>query len=349
MIYLVCQDWLNTSNNHAGIKYLCNKLVEMYPQTYCTMSNPDTLPPEAKRPHNPILKKIQYWKAMIYHRRNLKIIFNEICSNIRSGDIIFLMEYMEVFYPMNMLAKKLKKTLPHNELYVMVHLVPARLNKDFRSDAKFNRWLSSVDKIVTLGHSLTDYLTMRGIPKNKIVTTFHYVDDYYFNNQALKVGEKVQVIVMGAQMRNISLLSKVVADNPDTRFVICQGLCDLSSYFPEAKNVQLIPFVAEKDLRKLMKESDISLNIMKDTIGSNVVVTSLAMGLAMICSDVGSIHDYCSSENTFFCDNDDPHDFSKAISILTHDKALLLSMKDSARNAARNFTIEKFHADLCKI
>ena len=36
MIYLICQDWSNTSNNHAGIKYLCNQIQEMYPESYKT-------------------------------------------------------------------------------------------------------------------------------------------------------------------------------------------------------------------------------------------------------------------------------------------------------------------------
>lgn len=30
MNYLICQDWTNTSNNHAGIKYLCLQLEEKY-------------------------------------------------------------------------------------------------------------------------------------------------------------------------------------------------------------------------------------------------------------------------------------------------------------------------------
>lgn len=349
MIYLINQDWYNTSNNHAGIKYLCNKLAEMHPQTYRAISNPAVLPPAAKRPRNKILRKIQYWYAMISHRKNLQLIFNEISSNITPNDKIILMEYMEILYPMNTLAKKLKKTLPNNELYAMIHLVPARLNNDFKSDDKFKGWLSHVDKVLTLGHSLTDYLIARGIAKEKIVTTFHYVDEYYFNNRTLEVGNPVQIIAMGSQMRNISLLSKVVEATPEANFVICQGFNDLSSYFTGSNNVRLIPFVSEDELRSLMAESDISLNVMEDTIGSNVIVTSLAMGLALVCSDVGSIHDYCSDENTIFCDNRKPEEFSAAISKLCRDKKLLISMKESARVAANSFAIEKFHCFLLGI
>lgn len=30
-IYLVCQTWSNTKNNHAGILYLCNQLAAINP------------------------------------------------------------------------------------------------------------------------------------------------------------------------------------------------------------------------------------------------------------------------------------------------------------------------------
>ncbi|UVV76520.1 glycosyltransferase family 4 protein [Bacteroides fragilis] len=50
-----------------------------------------------------------------------------------------------------------------------------------------------------------------------------------------------------------------------------------------------------------MNKADVSLNIMKDTIGSNVIVTSMAMGLAMVVSDVGSIRDYVDESNGLFC------------------------------------------------
>ena len=129
-------------------------------------------------------------------------------------------------------------------------------------------------------------------------------------------------------------------------FVICQGLSDMSSYFCGCKNVRLIPFVSEIELRQLMMESDVSLNVMEDTVGSNVVVTSLAMGLAMICSDVGSIRDYCTEENSVFCDNADPDSFSRAVQKLSLNRDVLNKMRQSSQNMARKFSIANFHCNL---
>lgn len=48
-----------------------------------------------------------------------------------------------------------------------------------------------------------------------------------------------------------------------------------------------------------MAKADLSLNVMEDTVGSNVITTSMAMGLGLIVTDVGSIRDYCDESNAF--------------------------------------------------
>ena len=148
-------------------------------------------------------------------------------------------------------------------------------------------------------------------------------------------------------MRNTKLLLQIVLSNPDIHFYICQGLHNLSSVFT-TPNVTLIPFVEESELRNYMYNSDISLNVMYDTIGSNVIVTSMGMGLGMICSDVGSIRDYCDENNTIFCNSLD--DFNNALNLLTSDSAKLESFRKSAYMKAKgSFSIENFYRDIMKI
>ena len=67
---------------------------------------------------------------------------------------------------------------------------------------------------------------------------------------------------------------------------------------------------------------DIALLLAKE--GAKVVVTSMAMGLAMVVSDVGSIHDYCDDSNAIFCKNTD--DFCEAITALSNDRNRLKEM-----------------------
>lgn len=339
MIYLICQDWSNTSNNHAGIKYLCNTLGKKYPNKFKSIVIP-AFWDDTKSSKNRIVQKLQKIIVRYRHRLYVNGIVKKDLHSLSTDDKVILMEYMELFYPMLWFVKTLKQKFPSLAIEVMVHLVPAKLTKSFPKPHTFNAWIDPVDKIYTLGHSLSDYLVSRGTDANKIVTTFHYVDDYYYNERPVRNNTKIQVIAMGNQMRNVKLLKAIVEANPNVNFTICQGVSDMREYFGSHKNVELIPFVEENVLRQYMQRADISLNAMEDTIGSNVIVTSLAMGLAMLCSDVGSIRDYCDEDNCIFCNS--VEDFSRALDYLNKDRDRLSCMQTSAYKKSLSLSIDHF-------
>lgn len=348
MIYLICQDWYNTSNNHAGIKYLCKQLENMYPENFRCIVFPDF----NSKLNNTILSNIHIYRSIVFryaklkHKFYQKKIFSFLKREIIAGDRIILMEYLDKSYPMYKFANNISYKIPNINIYGMVHLVPEKIELKFKTKQELDKWLKPITKILTLGHSLTEYFIRRGVDESKIITTFHYVDSFYYNISPIRNHKKIKVIAMGNQMRNITLLKKIVIANPDVDFIICQGVVNMLQYFKEQKNVKLIPFVEEKLLRQYMQEADISLNVMKDTIGSNVIVTSLAMGLAMICSEVGSIKDYCDETNTIFCDNNNTEDFSNAISFLNNNPEILERMQQSATIKAKRFSIRQFANDL---
>ena len=344
MKYLICQDWKNTSGNHAGMLYLGKKMQEFSPceiTTFCIDDYRSML-----RASNILINHLNMKKALILFKRRKKEIQFELENILKPGDEVLLMEYLELLYPMNDLAYWIKETFPDIKLSVIIHLVPEKLDKAFPKD-KFEKWLRPIDRIITLGSSLTEYLIYRGINPDKIHTSFHYVDDYYILNSIDEKpqNDRIKVLAMGNQMRNIDLLKEVVVTNKNADFTICQGVVDLSKDFQGLTNVKLIPYVNEDTLRNYMLTSDISLNVMKDTIGSNVIVTSLGMGLAMICSDVGSIRDYCSELNTIFCRNNS-FDFSEAINRLLIDRCSLNKMKKSSLDSVGNLTIENFISNI---
>lgn len=342
MIYLVCQDWSNTTNNHAGIKYLCKELEKRHKDDVKCIIIKDyyRVPPK-----NPILFRLKqiYVKNFAYKRR-LNEIGKYLRRNSTKNDTIILMEYLEKLFPQYTLAKYIKKYVSYKVLCGLAHKVPAELNNAF-GDTLFKKWQENVDLLLTLGTSLSSYFVTRGVPQNRVRTLFHYVDStyYHMNPDKVDIHTPVRVIAMGNQARNVDLLKKIVKANPNVHFTICQGVQDLSLYFKNCDNISLIPFVPENELRKKMAESDISINVMQDTIGSNVIVTSMAMGLAMICSDVGSIRDYCNENNCIFCKNDNPDDFSKAIAEYEADTKMLLSHKMESIRIAQSLSIERFY------
>ena len=340
MKYLICQEWTNTSKNHAGIKYLCEELERRYPYEYVSICIPDFF---KNYSGSFILKKIVWFLSLIKYRKAIKKISKSLQNKLKEGDSVFLMEYMTKMYPQLPIAISLKKSTPSIPVYGMIHLVPGELEKFF-PEPYFSRWKECIDKALTLGHSLSNYLVSKGFDKSNVKTLFHYVDiDYYRPKIDRPENGTLTVIAMGNQMRNVKLLRQIVKDNMNVNFIICQGVSNFSSYFEHCDNVQLIPFVPEDELKAYMDTADVSLNVMIDTIGSNVIVTSLAMGLAMVCSNVGSITDYCNNSNSILCDNDKPKSFSEAIKKLGNNRELLESMKRNSRILSENFTIERFH------
>lgn len=339
MTYLICQDWCNTTHNHAGIKYFCNKISELYPEKYSCIVFPDYNNVTGIN-HSRIFRKILYLRGKIKHHICSRKILKVLMKSLNPGDRVILMEYMDLTYPMLSFARNLKSSRPDVPLYAMIHLTPMKLKKFFQPKV-VELWASSVDKILTLGHSLTSYLIEQGVAPSKIVTLFHPVDEYYITQTSVrKHNGNIRVIAMGNQMRDMDMLTAVIKGNPDIQFVVLQGVADLSASLGKCPNVKLLPFIEEIELRRYMSESDISLNTMYDTVGSNVIVTSLGMGLAMLCSDVGSIRDYCNDSNTIFCSSAD--DFTLALNRLKTDGSMLDRMRQSSVEMARELTLEKF-------
>ena len=344
MIYLINQNWNNTSGNHAGIKYLCESLCRLHPDDFVSITVPDLLGDNVKSKFR-VIKKIQsilwQYKLKIYYKK----IGYSLKKKLKEGDKVFLLEYMTKGIPQEVLAEYLKKSNPLLNIIAMPHLTPMQLKKMYTSN-QLKRMSRYVDNLVTLGSSLSKYLIQIGIPKNKITTSFHYVDNEFYKSKVLDNPHKIVVIVMGNNARNVNLLKEVVCQNPNTNFIICQGTKNYKHIFDKFDNVNLVGYVSEEELRNLMDKSDVSLNVMEDTVGSNVIVTSLAMGLAMIVSDVGSIRDYCTKDNAIFCDNNKPESFSAAIKLLESDCLLLKNMQTNSIKLSEQLSIENFYKQI---
>lgn len=342
MKYLLYIDWPNTSKNHAGIKYLCKYLAEHYPKEFVAI-------PLAPLSHTKRRKLWKVFRGLLYilensinvHRRKgvLRQQAVELNKRLTASDEVMLMEYMHPEVDQREVALRLRQLHTPAKIIGMAHMPPVFMDENFPGFTELHVWTDLCDKIITLGSSLTTYFINRGIAPDKLITTFHYVDDYYLNNDICPHSH-LTVIEQGFNARNYELLRAVIEHNPNVYFVICQGVANLSS-LKKYSNVRVVPFIPEEELRVLMSEADVSLNIMNDTIGSNVIVTSLAMGLAMVCSNVGSIHDYCDDSNTLFCRS--LADFNSALQRLESDPDLVYRMRKSARQKAEQLRLLCFY------
>lgn len=338
MIYLICYDWLSTRGNHAGMSHLCDMLVNRYADIYA-------------------LKKIQFkhvvWLPSKYICRKIdkcidkfnnlvfELRFKKILRSLQDNDTIVLMEYLHPIEDQSKYALLIRKQNVKVNIIGLVHLTPSALT-DLGVGAKnIEYWVKPIDRIITFGHSLSDWLVSIGVPIEKVVTTRHYVDsDYYYRSYPILL-DRPRIICMGNLQRNYSILEQIVSRCPDVEFTLCSGRAQLSN-FSKYSNVRLLGYLSEEQLRTEIEKANVSLNVMDDTIGSNVITTSMAMGLAMIVSDVGSVRDYCDERNAIFCKRVD--DFVQAINTIP-----IKPLSEASLMKAKEFGVESFYSAISSL
>lgn len=341
-----------------GMVHMCQMLVERFPDQYkmIVMEQPQ-YPPQRngllllldKVCNNLSIENdgnpLNHYKNHIF-KEKLLALCEPMFKSLKEGDEVFLLEYLTFNAPQYELACYIKRAFPFIRIYALTHLTVISLKKyqHFIGRNLIKKWAKPVDKMLTLGTSLSYYLESCGIDKSKISTGFHYVDlEYYNKKEPLEVHQPIRVITMGAMKRNYALLADIVKKCPDVNWTICRGNNrDIDAIFKEYNNVSLKGFLNEDELKHQMDLADISINVMEDTIGSNVITTSLAMGLAMVVSDVGSIRDYTDDTNALFCSNDEGS-FRAAINLLAHDKEKVLQMKKSSINLSKRLNISSIN------
>lgn len=350
MKYLIVQDWQSTHGNHAGMKHMCDLLVAKYPDEYKMLVK--ECPRTWKSPRT-FVEKICWrlygkYAREHYLTKTYPLEYLELCSlmfsNLKAGDEVFLLEYMLPWASQYELACHIREKFPKVKICALAHLTGKFFDEmTAKAPDLIQKWAKPVDKLLTLGSSLSSYFEKAGIPREKISTGFHYVDsDYYKKQLPLKTLSPLTVITMGALQRDYSMLAEVVKQCPDVQWIICRGRKNVDDLFPKTPNVELKGFLEEDELRHQMDIADISLNVMEDTVGSNVITTSMAMGLAMIVSDVGSIRDYCNDENALFCPNN-VEQFVRAINKLQSNLPLVMRMKKASLENSKRLQINKIN------
>lgn len=346
MRWLIVQDWKSTHGNHAGMVHMCQLLCELYPEKYMMLVKKA---PKLIKSRKSILLKLLIHISFILtkeiKRRKFAEEYISLCQTmfhkLKNGDEIFLLEYNSPTVSQFELAKYVRKKYPFVRIYGLTHMTPLYYSSHYGSKSMIKKWSYVIDKQLTLGSSLSNYMESIGIPHEKISTGFHYVDNIYYkpDNEDFQINEPLTIIAMGSLQRNFVLLANIVKKCPCFKWIICKGKNNIDELFEGLNNVQLVGYVEECDLKGYMSVSDLSLNVLEDTVGSNVITTSMAMGLGLIVSDVGSIRDYCDESNAVFCDNT-ADSFANEIIKLVHDKNKILSLR---KNSLKKSSLLNIH------
>jgi hypothetical protein len=340
MKYLVVQNWRNTSKNHTGMLHLGKLILRESPSDYKLIVIPDII----LWVNSKWFMKLQFILQPYFYSSYYIFIGFWLSLKLKSGDKIFLMEYLLKERNQFMLARVLKLIKRENiEIHALPHLTPSRLDLMF-GEKKIQRYCKFVDNIFTLGSSLSNFLIEKGIDERKIKTTFHYVDNNFY--RVLNIfpnhdkNKRLKVIIMGMQMRDYNFLNRIIETLHEVDFIIYSGLDNGLFRLASNTNVVVKKFVPENELFMDMQLSDVSLSLLKDTVGSNVIVSSMAMGLINVVSEVGSIKDYCTSDESFLCTNFD--EFYNAIKILDNNRLHLYEMRIKSLEKSKIFGFDYF-------
>lgn len=321
-VYTVVAVWGNTKHNHAGMYYLACKLKEAIGKKMIVVPTPT----KGSRFLFPIYRAYNY------------LIGLWLTLRVNKHDKVFLMEYMLSETEQSDIARILHSKC---EVSGIAHLVPNRLDKEYTTPQLLKR-ANYLDKLYVLGSSLKQYFVRKGVSSDKVITTYHYVDtSYYKPLDSHGENHPVTAICIGNMERDYDTLLRIVEGCPTVHFVICKGNAQFPDRFNELPNVTLYGFMPEDKLLELMQNSSLSLNVMKDTIGSNVITTSLACGLPVIASKVGSIADYVSDGVDGFLFNSTEQCIA-AINRLSSDPASLNTMHANALIKAESISLQKF-------
>ena len=339
MNYLFPYTWNNLKGNHAGFPHMCFLLSRKYPKSY-TVINELSIS-KKKYVHNVFINRVINYAIRIFNKIKYESKLNHVLATIKDNDNIFLMEYLQHDVNQIELAKRIKKRNPNIRIYGLVHLTPSAIESDF-TKSEILEWTKYINAYLTLGSSLTNYLNRIIENEVPVYTLFHPVDLGYFFPDRVN-NHDFSVLTFGNLQRNYETLEIIVRKLPQINFIICAGTANLS-HFSKYSNVELYGFLPEKRLRNLLCNSDVSLNILDDTVGSNVITISMAMGLAIVASDVGSIRDYCTEENACLCNN--LEDYINAIIKLSNNKSILENMKMKSLLQGKKFSIESLHISL---
>lgn len=183
MKYLIVQDWPSTHGNHAGMKHMCDLLVSMYPNKYEMYVKP--FPTEWKYPTSlwgKIKQRLFGNKEKDYYlSHTFPNEYMDLCKpvfeKIKTDDEIFLLEYLLPWAPQYKLACYIREQYPHVKIYALSHLTCTFFDDlTAKEPDLITKWAHPIDKMMTLGTSLSSYFKNAGIMDEKISTGFHYVD-----------------------------------------------------------------------------------------------------------------------------------------------------------------------------
>jgi glycosyltransferase involved in cell wall biosynthesis len=213
-------------------------------------------------------------------------------------------------------------------------------------------YLKGTDKIICLSRDQVQKLNyVLNISFKNIIYLPLGVDNNYFYNKINKPHENY-IVSFGKDSRDYQLLIKAAKKVNQKFKIICYQYNIPKIKIP--KNVELIVKIPYQKLKQIVEKCIFVVIPLKEefyTIGQTSLLESMAMGKAIIASDVPSLRDYIShQQNGILVKTGNKKDLVNNIDALASNQKMLSRLSTQAYQSAVNkYSCEIFNKNIAKL
>ena len=181
----------------------------------------------------------------------------------------------------------------------------------------------SLDAVVVVGSNQVSYFS-RYLPNNKIHVVPHHIDVTYFSPAENSKAESLEnrIIFAGSMMRDFETLLGVAAKLKEagSDYVIHAVTSkNNQEKLRAAPNIVCHSDIGDEELKELYRTSRFGVMPLLDCTANNSVLEMMAVGLPVVCTDIGGIRDYLTSDGAEFAAKGDVDDFAEKVLMLSSD------------------------------
>ena len=235
----------------------------------------------------------------------------------------------------------------NNRIVATFHLPPIGIQAAWLIDSP----LKQLSAAICVGSSQLEYLG-KIVGHDKVFLNPLGVDLEYYTAPDFESRDPNLCIFIGENYRDFptlrGMIELVAYLRPKTRFI---GVIPAHSFdlIGEHPNITLLSKVPESKLLELYRTASLMVLPLKDATANNAVLESMACGLPMVITDIGSVRDYVSEDCAVLVPPSNACLMAKTVLGLLEEQKVRQRMAEKAREHAQKFSWPKVADQLLPI